>query len=119
MLEADMKHWAAHEFGPWVHRLDDGAAAARGGLWRTVVDGALETEVQYAVVSDLWGRGLATEVARAAVREAFDTLDLAAVVCLTQPHNAGSRRVMEKTGFAYEREFLRAGLPHVLYRLTR
>jgi len=40
-------------------------------------------------------------------------------VCLTQPHNVGSRRVMEKAGFTYEREFLRAGLPHVLYRLER
>jgi len=118
MLEADDTHWEAHGFGPWLHRLADGTAAARGGLWRTVVDGAAETEVQYAVASELWGRGLATEIARAAVGEAFESLGLATLVCFTLPSNEGSRRVMEKAGFEYERDFVRAGLPHVLYRLT-
>jgi RimJ/RimL family protein N-acetyltransferase len=119
MLEADMTHWEKHGFGPWVYRLIDGEPAARGGLWSTVLDGVAETEVQYAVASALWGQGLATEIAGAAVREAFDSLGLAEVVCFTVPGNIGSRRVMEKAGFQYERDIMRAGLPHVLYRLKR
>jgi RimJ/RimL family protein N-acetyltransferase len=39
-------------------------------------------------------------------------------VAFTLPTNTGSRRVMEKLGFHYEREISRAGLAHVLYRLT-
>jgi hypothetical protein len=39
------------------------------------------------------------------------------------PGNVASRRVMEKSGFSYEREFVEAGeevgLPHVLYRRRR
>ncbi len=119
MLEADTTHWEAHGFGPWLYRLADGAPAARGGLWRTVVDGTAETEVQYAVASALWGRGLATEIAREAVREAFDSLGMGELVCFTLPDNTGSRRVMEKAGFEYERDFMRAGLEHVLYRRKR
>jgi ribosomal-protein-alanine N-acetyltransferase len=118
MLEADITHWEAHGFGPWLHRLADGTPAARGGLWRTVVDGKAETEVQYTVASRLWGRGLATEIASAAVVEAFETLGLERVVCFTMVGNHASQRVMEKAGFQYERHFMRAGLPHLLYRLS-
>ncbi len=116
MLGADITHWEAHGFGPWVHRLADGAPAARGGLWRTVVDGTAEVEVQYAVASALWGQGLGTEIARTAVQEAFDSLGLQSIVSFTLPHNVASRRVMEKAGFEYERDTERLGLPHVLYR---
>jgi RimJ/RimL family protein N-acetyltransferase len=38
-------------------------------------------------------------------------------VSFTLPHNAASRRVMEKAGLTYERDITHAGLPHVLYRL--
>ena len=37
----------------------------------------------------------------------------------TLPDNIASRRVMEKAGFSYERDILRVGLAHVLYRLRR
>ena len=48
-----------------------------------------------------------------AVRPPRDWRDL---IAFTLPDNLASRRVMEKAGFAYEREILHAGLPHVLYR---
>jgi RimJ/RimL family protein N-acetyltransferase len=38
------------------------------------------------------------------------------VIALTLPHNAASRRVMEKAAFAYEADVLHAGLAHVRYR---
>ena len=47
---------------------------------------------------------------------AFDDLGLGEIVAFTLPTNIASRRVMEKSGFAYEREIVHAGLPHVLYR---
>ena len=34
------------------------------------------------------------------------------------PHDHASRRVMEKLGFAYERDTGYKGRPHVLYRRT-
>ena len=40
-------------------------------------------------------------------------------MALTLPHNAASRRVMEKVGFGYDRDIVHAGLAHVLYRLGR
>ena len=38
------------------------------------------------------------------------------MIAYTLPDNLASRRVMEKAGFAYEREIQWVGMPHVLYR---
>ena len=64
-----------------------------------------------------WNEGLATELGAASLAVAFGPLGLADVVSFTLPDNRASRRVMEKLGFAFERDTIHAGLPHVLYRL--
>ncbi len=50
-----------------------------------------------------WGRGFATEGARALVRQAFTGLGAREVVATTMAVNTGSRRVMEKAGLRYLR----------------
>jgi ribosomal-protein-alanine N-acetyltransferase len=49
------------------------------------------------------------------VELAFGPLGLDRLVAFTLPDNVASRRVMEKSGFIYERHIEHAGLPHVLY----
>jgi ribosomal-protein-alanine N-acetyltransferase len=119
MLEDWIAHWDAHGFGLWTARdAETGAFAGRGGVKHTVVGGRPEIEVAYGFLPAYWGRGLATELADASVRAAFESLGLADLVCFTMTTNRASQRVMEKAGFAFEREVAHAGLPHVLYRLT-
>jgi RimJ/RimL family protein N-acetyltransferase len=89
--------------------------AGRGGLQYTDVLGTRAVEVGWAIVPERWGRGLATELAMTSVEVAFSSLRLREVIAFTLPDNIASRRVMEKAGFAYEREIFHAGLPHVLY----
>jgi RimJ/RimL family protein N-acetyltransferase len=52
-----------------------------------------------------WGRGYATEGARALVRLAFDALGAQRVVAHTMTVNRASRRVMEKAGLRFVRTF--------------
>ena len=68
---------------------------------------------------EFWGRGLATEIAAAIVRMAFDDLGLPSVIALTVPDHVKSQRVMTKVGMTYERHVMHAGLQHVLYRARR
>ena len=111
-------HWDQHGFGLWMFRdRESGHFAGRGGLRRLQIDGAAETEVAYALMPEFWGRGLASEIARASIQVAFESLALADLVCFTLPTNRASRRVMERAGFRYEKDVLHADLPHVLYRL--
>lgn len=118
-LEANLAHWERHGFGLWTFRLADGRFAGRAGLRRLEIEGRSEVELAYAVPSELWGQGLATEMARAVLAVGFEQLELAENVCFTLPANRASQRVMSKLGFLYERDFVHAGLPHVFYRLKR
>jgi ribosomal-protein-alanine N-acetyltransferase len=116
-LHAKITHWQRHGFGLWLARdRSTGEMVGRGGLQHTVVESVAEIEVGWAIVPERWGQGLATELARAAVDAAAEPLHLPEIVAFTLPANVASRRVMEKAGFAYERDVLHVGLPHVLYR---
>jgi len=112
--------WRDNGFGEWAW-LDrsTGAFAGRAGLRRITIDGASEVELGYAFVADRWGQGLATEVGTEIVRVAFDEVGLPDVVSFTLPTNRGSRHVMEKCGFVYEKDVIHADLPHVFYRRRR
>lgn len=49
-----------------------------------------------------WGQGIMSEAANAVVDYGFDALDLHRIEATRMPDNAGSARVMEKAGLAYE-----------------
>jgi len=120
MLERGLEHWRAHDFGLWTLRTRDGNRfVGRAGLRRMMVEGCEEIELSYALGSDWWGQGLATEIGQAVVRLVFEALPIQSLATYTLPHNRASRRVMEKLGFVYERDIIHAQLPHVLYRLQR
>ena len=48
-----------------------------------------------------WGKGYATEAARASVQDAFDRLNLDQIVGLAEPENHASIRVLEKIGMQF------------------
>jgi ribosomal-protein-alanine N-acetyltransferase len=98
--------------------IENGWFVRRAGLRNTRVGGNDEVELAYALAAEYWDRGLATEMAQAILKLAFERLGLTNVVCFTLPTNRASRRVMEKVGFDYEREVTHVGSPHVLYRIT-
>jgi len=112
-------HWNQHGFGLWVFRdKANGKFVGRGGLRHIVVGGNKEVELAYALMSDYWGQGLATEIASISLKIGFERLHFTNIVCFTMTTNYASQRVMQKAGFIYEREIIHANLPHVLYRMT-
>lgn len=60
-------------------------------------------EVGWRLHPDWWGRGLATEGARAAVTYGFDRLGLDQIVSIFETDNVASGRVMDKLGFVHDR----------------
>jgi RimJ/RimL family protein N-acetyltransferase len=84
-------------------------------------------EIGWRLSADYWGRGYATEGARAALAFGFDVAGLREIVSFTVPANVRSRRVMEKIGMKRDptEDFDHPSLPdghplqrHVLYRLS-
>jgi RimJ/RimL family protein N-acetyltransferase len=98
-LPPGLGHWAAvgkpgREFLGWFGLCP---ASSRG------LDGG--TELGYRLRPAVWGRGYATEGARALVRKAFTELGLDQVKATTMTVNTASRRVLEKAGLSLLRVF--------------
>lgn len=118
-LEGNLAHWRDRGFGLWVfRRRADDKVVGRAGLKRATILGNSEVELAYALRSDCWNAGYATEMATAVLDWGFAEGSLGEVICYTATTNGASRRVMTKLGFQYERVFTHAGLPHLLCRLT-
>jgi ribosomal-protein-alanine N-acetyltransferase len=114
------RHWDEHGFGPWIARnIESSEFVGLGGLRWVTVEETPEVEVGYALIPAFWRQGLATELATMAAHVGFDVLRLPTLVSFSLPTNLSSRRVMEKAGFRYERDFVYKGFPQVLYRHHR
>jgi RimJ/RimL family protein N-acetyltransferase len=119
-MTRQLELWERHGFGLWIMRDRESLeCVGRGGLEYTESPGTLSVEVAWTIAPERWGQGLATELARASVEAGFTHLPAPSLVAMTLPANQASRRVMEKAGFAYERDIIHATLPHVLYRIDR
>jgi RimJ/RimL family protein N-acetyltransferase len=84
-------------------------------------------EIGWRLARPFWGRGLATEAARGALRIGFERLSLAEIVSFTAVGNLRSRAVMERIGMRNtNQDFEHPGVPeghalrlHCLYRVSR
>ncbi|GDY31061.1 GNAT family N-acetyltransferase [Gandjariella thermophila] len=98
-LPAGLGCWAAVEkstgtFIGWFSLRPASSIGLSGGI-----------ELGYRLRPAAWGRGYATEGARALVRRAFDELGLDRVVATTMTVNTASRRVLENAGLTLVRTF--------------
>jgi RimJ/RimL family protein N-acetyltransferase len=124
--------WPDERIQEFVGRQITGYAARRFCMWKTTLKAAdaligfcglqplaatEEIEIGWWVARAHWGRGLATEAAREALRDAFERLRLLRVVAIAQPANQASIRIMKKLGMRYERDFVHRDIPVVLYAI--
>ena len=122
------EHFDRHGFGLWAVEVP-GVTAFAGFVGLSIPGFAAHftpcVEVGWRLAEEYWGRGYATEGARAALAFGFRELGLREIVSFTVPENFRSRRVMEKIGMTHDPadDFDHPGVPgrprHVLYRLAR
>ena len=124
-------HFERHGFGLWALEVP-GVVPFAGivGLAVPSFEAAFTpcVEVGWRLAREHWGRGYATEAARAAIAFGFASLELEEIVAFTASGNDRSRRVMERLGMNRNPsdDFDHPRLPeghslrrHVLYRLDR
>ena len=83
------------------------------GMWRDAED----PEIGWWLVRRLWGRGLATEAARAALADALNRVGLKRVISIARPENEASIAIMKKLGLKFDTEFESDGVKLVRYRI--
>ena len=72
-------------------------------------------QLMYGLLPAWWGRGLATEAARAGLNYGFDTVGFTEIIAATDPPNLASVRVMERLGMTH----LETDDATVYYRTSR
>jgi RimJ/RimL family protein N-acetyltransferase len=111
------EHWARHGWGHFA--LEERAPADAeprllgfaGVAYPTfMAELAHRPEIGWRLDSAVWGRGFATEAARAARAHAFEQLGLDELIAIIHPDNARSLRVAEKLGMTIERQAPHPGL---------
>jgi RimJ/RimL family protein N-acetyltransferase len=95
-----LHNWEMHGFGPWAAVDRDGEILGSIGASHPtfVPEVATEIEIGWLLRSDTWGRGLATEGARAAIDAASAHLAPERLISLIAPTNARSIAVAERLG---------------------
>lgn len=78
-----------------------------------------DIEIGWWLARACWGRGLATEAARVALRDGFARVDLERIVSIAQPANTASIRIMQKLGMRYECIAEQRGIPVAWYAIDR
>jgi ribosomal-protein-alanine N-acetyltransferase len=113
-----LQHWTGFGYGHWaVVTCEDGRVVGWDGL--EYLSELKQTEVAYLLSKSVWGRGYATEAARAAIRFGFEAAGLDEIIGLVHPDNIGSVRVLEKCGMTFADRLTLWGLEMSRYRIGR
>ena len=127
MLARMRMHWETRGFGVFALEHEGHLAGMCGILvprWESRFQPCVE--ILWRLRSDLWGRGLVTEAARAALAHGFANQKFDEVFAFTVPANERSWRVMERLGMKrspeddFDHPLVPEGNPqrrHMLYRL--
>ena len=124
-------HFAEHGYGLYVvERREDAAFLGYTGLNWTLFESHFTPalEVGWRLARHAWGRGYATEAARASMTHAFVEKGISEIVSFTVPANARSAAVMKRLGMTRDPadDFVHPRLGpdhplghHILYRVQR
>jgi RimJ/RimL family protein N-acetyltransferase len=115
-LRSIITHWERHGFGRWAV-LDKGTRKLIGYGGLRSFDG--EPELVYLLAKPYWGRGLATEIARACLKYGFEDRGFERIIGMAKTANVASQRVLDKTGMCFERSANLYGMDVICYAITR
>ena len=100
------RHWDEKGFGLFALELrDNGKLIGYTGLSEPdfLPEIMPAVEIGWRLSRRHWGKGYATEAARAAMQFGFHTLELPSIVSIFQERNMASRAIAEKTGMRFDR----------------
>ncbi|QNL47872.1 GNAT family N-acetyltransferase [Olivibacter sp. SDN3] len=76
-------------------------------------------DLGYRLIKKYWGKGYATEAAKASLAYGFDQLNLPEIIAIADCDNIGSNKILTKIGLKRIEEFSLKGVKHNWYRLSQ
>jgi [ribosomal protein S5]-alanine N-acetyltransferase len=102
-VQQQIQHWMDHGYGWWA--LED-AESGRFIGWSGLqyLPELKQTEIGYLLARDFWGRGIATESAKAGLDFGFKDTELTTIIALVHPGNKASIHVLEKLKMKFQEQ---------------
>ncbi len=117
-VAAWLGHWVLRGYGPWAVT-DRATGTFMGRVGIHLPYGWPGPELGYTLGKPFWGRGYATEAARAVADWGFTQRDFLALMSLIYPENAASVRVATKVGETLRGDATLHGKTVLRYVITR
>lgn len=106
--------------GIWATVLKESGELIGGiGLPFQEVEGKKHMEVAYRIATDYWGKGYATEAAKACRNYAFNTLQHDYLISIIEKENIPSIAVAKRVGMEFERNALAWDIPVEIYSIKK
>ncbi len=117
-IDSFIDSYCQHGFGRWAVVLkEEKQIIGYCGMALEEVDEKKETELGYRLSDKYWGKGLATEAAKATLQYGLNELKLPSIIAVVEPANTASIRVVEKLGMEYTRRTLFHGIIVNIYQI--
>ena len=111
-------HWHMRGFGIWgIEEKTSGELIGRIGL--QFLDSFDDVELVWMLAKSAWGKGFASEGARAAIDYGLITLALPRIAAVIRQENKPSIRLAERLGMEMEKEIERQDIQFYQYVITK
>lgn len=100
-----LNNYAKYGVGLWI--VEDKATGdflGQCGIVPQEVDGEIKMEIGYLFVRRAWGKGYATEAAKACKKYGFEHLNQSEMISLVDVHNIPSAKVAERIGMSVKKK---------------
>lgn len=105
VLQKSIDHYVKHGFslGSVFEKSSNEFIGRAGLMYVDYDDTQPEVEIGYALLKQYWGRGYATEIAKALITWGFSNLNVTKLVGIARTENISSCQVLEKAGMALKK----------------
>jgi len=118
IIENQLTHWKEHHLGWWAVVLQ-GSTELIGWNGLQYLPETDEVEVGYLLSKQFWGRGYATEGAKASIQFGFENFNFGEIIGLTHPKNLASQNVLKKCGMLFIEQKEYFGMQLYRYALSK
>ncbi len=115
-IKGQFEHWDEYGLGHWA--LEDKNQTLLGWCGLQFLPDTNETEVAYCLGKAHWGKGYATEAARASLEYGIFTLEKKEIIGLTHIDNRASQNVLLKIGLSFIDQKHYFGMDCCRFRIT-
>lgn len=117
-IDASLASFETNGFGLWaVLPNEEDTLIGFCGFW--FFYDPPELQLLYGIAPAHWGKGLATEIAKAMIRYGFEEHSFERIIASANAPNLASLRVMEKAGMTFEKRVCINRLELVYYAITQ